>query len=88
MTITLQRTPTRYSDAANAVKFAYRYLGNPSVSTNVLLVLHIHFRANMGFWDPVFINALAAEREVIVFDNADVGRSSFSFRVCQARFTD
>lgn len=38
--------------------------------------MHIHFRANMDYWDPLLINALAAARPVILFDQAGVGRSS------------
>jgi len=30
----------------------------------------------MDFWDPALINALAARRPVIIFDNAGVGKSS------------
>lgn len=76
MSATLQTTLTQYIDAAIGIRFAYRRLGASSPITNVPLVLHIHFRANMDLWDPLFINALAAKREVIIFDNAGVGRSS------------
>ena len=34
------------------------------------------FAANMNDWDPKVTNGFAAEREVILFDNAGVGRSS------------
>ncbi|KAK5948479.1 hypothetical protein OHC33_010513 [Knufia fluminis] len=76
MSATLQTTLTQYIDAAIGIRFAYRRLGASSPITNIPLVLHIHFRANMDLWDPLFINALAAKREVIIFDNAGVGRSS------------
>lgn len=38
--------------------------------------MHIHFRASLDFWDPAFINAPAARRPAIIFDNAGVGKSS------------
>jgi len=75
MSTTLQTTSTSYIDAPNGVRFGFRRLGSPS-PINVPLVLHIHFRANMDLWDPLFIKSLAAHREVIIFDNAGVGRSS------------
>ena len=36
----------------------------------------MHHRGNMDFWDPTWINALAAARPVIIFDNSGVGRST------------
>ena len=38
--------------------------------------MHIHFRASLDFWGPALINALAARRPVIIFDNAGVRKSS------------
>ncbi|MFF8911367.1 hypothetical protein [Streptomyces olivaceoviridis] len=35
-----------------------------------------HFRGVLDSWDPVLVNALAAERDVIAFDNAGVGPST------------
>jgi pimeloyl-ACP methyl ester carboxylesterase len=64
---------TQYIDAANGVKVAYRRIGR---STGIPLVMHIHFRANMDFWDPALINAMGAARPVIIFDQAGVGRST------------
>ncbi len=64
---------TQYVDAKNGVRFAYRRIGN---SNGIPLVMHIHFRANMDVWDPLIINTLAKAREVIIFDNSGVGRSS------------
>jgi pimeloyl-ACP methyl ester carboxylesterase len=51
---------------------AYRRLGRDS---GMPLVMHMHFRGNMDFWDPSLINALAKSRSIILFDNAGVGRS-------------
>ena len=72
---TLQTTPTQYTKADNGTTFAYRRLG-PINSQTTPLVLHIHFRANMDFWDPLLINSLAQHRPVIIFDNSGVGRST------------
>lgn len=69
----LQDATTKFIEASNGVRFAYRRLGKPA---EVPLVMHIHFRANMDFWDPLFVNTLATTREVIIFDNAGIGRSS------------
>lgn len=76
MPATLQTIPTQYIKAEHGIKFAYRRFGNPSAITNIPLILHIHFRANTDFWYPLFLNSLAAKREVTIFDNAGVGRSS------------
>lgn len=70
---TVQTAKTQYINAANGVKFAYRRIG---VSTGIPLVMHIHFRASMGFWDPAPINPLSASRLVIIFDQASVSRST------------
>ena len=35
-----------------------------------------HFRGNLDYWDPALIDALAASRRVITFDNAGVGGSN------------
>ena len=40
----------------------------------VPLVLLQHFRGNLDNWDPALVDALAANRRVITFDNAGVGR--------------
>ncbi|KAF2184486.1 alpha/beta-hydrolase [Zopfia rhizophila CBS 207.26] len=69
----LQTARTQYIDAANGIRFAYRWLGS---AAGIPLVMHIHFRANMDFWDPLLINSLASGRPVIVFDQAGVGRST------------
>ena len=54
-------------------RFAYRKLGK---SGSVPLVLCHRFRGTMDHWDPVFLDVLASEREVIAFDNAGVGFSA------------
>jgi pimeloyl-ACP methyl ester carboxylesterase len=69
---TLETAPTRYVEG-RGIRFAYRQLG-PSSGTP--LVLLQHFSGNIDAWDPAVVNALAADRPVIAFDNAGVGRST------------
>lgn len=68
-----QTAVTQYITAANGVKYAYRRIGD---NVGIPLVMHIHYRANMDLWDPLFVNSLAKARQVIIFDNAGVGRST------------
>ena len=68
----LETAPTRYVEG-HGIRFAYRRLG-PAAGTP--LVLLQHFSGNIDAWDPAVVNALAADRPVIVFDNAGVGRST------------
>ncbi|KAH0492099.1 hypothetical protein TgHK011_007066 [Trichoderma gracile] len=69
---TTQIAPTQYITAADGIKYAYRRIGS---SDGLPLVLHAWFRSNMDLWDPLLLNSLAAKREVIIFDQAGVGRS-------------
>jgi pimeloyl-ACP methyl ester carboxylesterase len=69
---TLETAPTRYIEGGG-IRFAYRRLGP---STGTPLVLLQHFSGNIDAWDPAVVNALAANRPVIAFDNAGVGRST------------
>jgi pimeloyl-ACP methyl ester carboxylesterase len=64
-------TPNRFLEVGG-VKFAYRKLGKESEYPLVLLQ---HSRGTMDNWDPALIDALAADRTVIVFDNKGVGLS-------------
>jgi hypothetical protein len=67
---TLETAPTRYVEGSG-IRFAYRQLGP---STGTPLVLLQHFSGNIDAWDPAVVNALAADRPVIAFDNSGVGR--------------
>ncbi|CAG8979372.1 hypothetical protein HYALB_00002498 [Hymenoscyphus albidus] len=54
------------------VKIAYHRVGRDS---GIPLVMPMHFRGNMDFWDPALINALAESRPIILLDNAGIGKS-------------
>ena len=72
--------PNKLARAANGVDYAYRDTGpngnGPDASGTVPLVLCQHFRGNLDSWDPALIDALAAARRVVTFDNTGVGGSS------------
>jgi pimeloyl-ACP methyl ester carboxylesterase len=61
--------------ASNGIDYAYRDTG-ASGGDGVPLVLLQHFRGNLDNWDPALIDALAANRRVITFDNSGVASSS------------
>ena len=61
--------PSKGVTAENGIEYAYRDLGRGEVP----LVLFQHFRGNLDNWDPALVDALAAERQVVTFDNVGVG---------------
>jgi pimeloyl-ACP methyl ester carboxylesterase len=63
---------TRRVTAGNGIEYAYRDLGDSAVP----LVLGQHFRGNLDNWDPALIDALAAGRRVVAFDNVGVGATT------------
>ena len=63
--------PTRFLQVKNDV-YAYRRFGRGP--GRPLLCLQ-HFMGTLGNWDPAVTDPLAAGREVILFNNAGVGRS-------------
>ncbi len=67
--------PNLHIEAANGVTYRYRRFGTPT-DTGVPLVLLMHFRGTLDNWDPLFIDSIAAHREVILVDNAGVAGSS------------
>ncbi len=58
--------------ADSRIEYAYRELGEGDVP----LVLLQHFRGNLDNWDPALIDALAADRPVVTFDNVGVGATT------------
>jgi pimeloyl-ACP methyl ester carboxylesterase len=63
---------TETVEAANGTSFAYRDVGNGDVP----IVAFQHFRGNLENWDPPLIDALAANRRVLTFDNTGVGATT------------
>jgi len=53
--------------------YAYRRFGN---SSGLPLLCLQHFTGTLDNWDPAVSDPLASGREVILFDNAGIGRSS------------
>jgi pimeloyl-ACP methyl ester carboxylesterase len=76
---TQAETTVAYADAStqkvtadNGVVYAYRDLSRGDVP----LVLLQHFRGNLDNWDPALVDALAAGRHVVAFDNVGVGATT------------
>lgn len=69
---THQTAPTQFVEA-NGIRFAYRRFGKPGT---VPLVMNMHFTGTMDHWDPMVTDGLAANREVVLFDNAGISSSS------------
>lgn len=63
---------TEYVDAPSG-RLAFRRFG---AKQGVPLVLALRFRGTIDHWDPLFLDLLAAERDVIIFDNIGTGRST------------
>jgi pimeloyl-ACP methyl ester carboxylesterase len=64
--------PTQFLQA-NGLRYAYRRFGNSS--GRPLLFLQ-HFTGTLDNWDSAVTDPLASGREVILFDNAGIGRST------------
>ena len=69
---THETAPTQFVEA-EGIRFAYRRFGKVG---GLPLVFLQFFNANMDGWDPAAINGLAADHEVVLFDNAGVASSS------------
>ena len=72
MTTPYATAETQHVHAADGIDYAYREVGE---GERVLVLLQ-HFRGNLDNWDPALIDALAAGRRVVTFDNAGVAGSS------------
>ena len=64
--------PTRFLDVGDT-RFAYRRFGTPAGTP---LVFTEHFMGNLDNFDPAIADALAAGREIILFNNVGVGSST------------
>src|SRR5258707_14203879 len=71
-TASITTAPTQFLEA-NGHSYAYRRFG--SASALPLLCLQ-HFTGTLDNWDPAVTDPLASARDVILFDNAGVGRST------------
>lgn len=67
-----ETAPTQFAEA-NGIRFAYRRFG---AGSNVPLVFFQHFMGNLDDHDPALTDAFAADREVILFNNAGVASST------------
>src|SRR6266481_7448736 len=74
MTASNITAPTQFLQVESE-RYAYRRFG--SGSKLPLLCLQ-HFTGTLDNWDPAVTDPLAMDREVILFENAGVGRSSGS----------
>jgi pimeloyl-ACP methyl ester carboxylesterase len=72
-TQTYSQIPTEVVRAANGVDFAYRRVG---VRGGIPLVLANYFAANLDDWDPLIVDGLAADRDVVTFDYPGIGSST------------
>lgn len=66
--------PTRTISVGD-IDLAYRFLGP---RTGVPVVLLTHLAAVLDNWDPRVVDGIAAERQVVAFDNRGVGASTGS----------
>lgn len=64
--------PTRFLQVKNET-YAYRRFGGGAAHPLVFLQ---HFTGTLDNWDPAVTDTLASGREVILFDNAGIGRST------------
>ena len=67
--------PNLRIEAANGVTYAYRRFGNNETAA-LPLVFFVHFRANLDNWDPLLVDTIARQREVILLDNTGVAGST------------
>ncbi len=63
--------PTEYI-TVKGVQYAYRSLGTPS---EVPIVCLQHFTGTLDNWDPIIIDGLARQRQVVMIDNTGIGNS-------------
>jgi pimeloyl-ACP methyl ester carboxylesterase len=80
---TYSQTPTDVVCAASGIDFAYRRVGNRG---GMPLVLANYFAANMDDWDPLIVDGLAADRDVITFDYPGIGGSAGATPATVAEF--
>ena len=67
------KAPTQFLEVEAGARYAYRRFGS---GPGLPLLLLQHFTGTLDNWDPALTDALAEGRELILFDNAGVGRSA------------
>src|ERR1700749_959550 len=65
--------PTQFLEASGGARYAYRRFGS---GPGLPLLLLQHFTGTLDNWDPALTDTLVSGRELILVDNAGVGRSS------------
>ncbi|MGF9565066.1 alpha/beta hydrolase [Neorhizobium sp. BT27B] len=70
MTDTASTAPTQFADLHDR-KIAYRKFGSGTP-----IVLNVRFRGTMDSWDPLFLDELSKDFEVIVYDYSGLGAST------------
>ncbi|WP_131746925.1 alpha/beta hydrolase [Frankia sp. Cppng1_Ct_nod] len=73
MTTYMADTLENHTAAGPSTVFTYRRTGPQG---GVPLVLLMRFRGTIDWWDPEFIDRLAQDRDVILFDNVGIGYTS------------
>ena len=75
--ITAANVPTQVVEARNGVHYAYRRIGDGGDGA---AGPNVHFRGNLDNWDTELLDTLAAEREVIAFNNTGVSSTQWARR--------
>ena len=70
-----QLTAENRSVEVDAATLVYRRFGNEQTDAPPLVCLQ-HFRGNLDFWDPILVDRIARDREVILLANRGVGAST------------
>jgi pimeloyl-ACP methyl ester carboxylesterase len=84
MSDSIVTAPTQFLQTRKE-KYAYRRFGNTSKCP--LLFLQ-HFTGTLDNWDPAVTDPLAADHDVILFENAGVGRSTGKVPTTMAGMTE
>jgi pimeloyl-ACP methyl ester carboxylesterase len=83
--ITASNAQTRYVDVSGT-RYAYRRFGNSNGGLPLLCLQH--FTGTLDNWDPAIVDVLAEDREIILFENAGVGRSGGEVPTSIAQMAD
>jgi pimeloyl-ACP methyl ester carboxylesterase len=70
-----QRTAENLSVEVGDISFSYRRFGDAQTDALPLVMLQ-HFRGNLDNWDPLLVDGLARDREVVLVNNRGVAGST------------